>query len=242
MKTFHLQKKSIENARIATFLPPLLIFIVLITSLIYWWVQSPVTGFSNSAVIFIAPGLVFLVFFGGMTIVRLKKVTEQKRSFCIEIDENSITRHYKGYPSLTLVRSEITAIEEFKNGYLQLKTADPSRIIVISSAIENRNEVRALVNEFGAIGEGKKAGGVKWVYLIGAVFMGSFIATMATSQTFVSILCGGVAIAILLVGVIYLASQKVLPSQTKWRTIFFCLILMIPIAAKLLGALTSAPI
>lgn len=174
-----------------------------------------------------------------------KLLRRQKReweSYRLGIDGDRIVRQGHNYPTVSIQRNDITAVEEMPTGAIVVKTKDKDWFIYIPPEIERRDEVRSLLPlTVSPLAPSTTPFSVRYRIPLQIGWIGVLIAFFVSHSPFVEIPLGLFILGWLIFFYIQTQKNRMLSKDVKvklWLVIFFTVMIVFKILASL-GFLTS---
>lgn len=191
-----------------------------------------------------APLTLFILAIGiGSAYFKLSR--RQKReweSYRLDIDDDRIVREVHNYPTVSIRRSDITAIEERPSGAIVVKTKEKDWFIYIPPEIERRDEVLSLLSlTVPPLVPSTTPFSVRYHIPLQIGWIGALIAFFVSHSPFVEIPLGLLILGWLIFFYIYTQKHRMLSKDVKlklWMVIFFTVMIVFRILVSL-GFLTS---
>lgn len=176
------------------------------------------------------PIFLLIIFF-----VMVNSVKKQRKawvSFQLIIDDFKVERIQEGFPSISVLKSDIVEAVEAPNGAITLIAKERSNSIIIPHSIENKEDLLREISKFVIIKKAKSNFGLLALYggsILGVILLFSFM----LSTNSIIIISTGIALASLCFwAFVEIQRNKNYDKKVK-RASYTCFILIIVVVVKL---------
>jgi hypothetical protein len=233
MKTFNLNPAGFKAIRKRTLAIGIPLALIAAMAGIYISIVNDTSDTTSPNIFpFVIPLLLVAIGIGGFR--GMKRQQELWNSYRLIFDDHNILRVQNDVPTITINKSEITEITESMHGQIQVKTASRHHFIHVPPAIENREELIAILSEFGTLR--KRETKNNWTIAIPVLSFVFMVAFFIAKQKAVIISTGIILVFGLLWSFFEIQRSKLVDQKTK-RSSWFIFLVLVAIAVRVLTAL-----